>query len=130
MTTKKEQLIQAINEKNFRSCWDRGVKAEALDMVNALQDSDIEKLFGSDYREARALLLNGADNWTAYSYGGCALIYDQDICERYATPSEIKRTHCGEKKPNARESWLDVQARGCAQALDLVRRAVKHIESK
>lgn len=130
MTTKKDQLVNAIENEKARSCWDQGVKIQALEMVESLTNSDIEKLSMSTMAETVAFLRNGADSWKAYSYGGCALIYDPEICERYATPSEIKRTHCGEKNPNGRESWLDVQARGCACASNLIYWALRQLTSK
>ena len=33
----------------------------------------------SNRKELEKILLNGAENWNQYSYGGCALIYDTDI---------------------------------------------------
>ena len=60
--------------------------------------------------------LANADDWNAFSWGGSSLIYDYDIAERLCTPSELKRTKNGERKPNAREDWLDTQARALYQA--------------
>lgn len=51
--------------------------------------------------------------------GGNSLIYDQDIANRLATPSEIKRVTRKDgslRKPNASEEWLDTQARALYQA--------------
>ena len=70
-------------------------------------------------------LLNGAANWREYSYGGCALIYDGDIAERLCAPSEYAKTRGGERAPNARESWLDVQARALGQAATLIATVAK-----
>lgn len=105
MTTKKDQLMNAIENEKARSCWNQGVKIQALEMVESLTNSDIEKLSMSTMAETVAFLRNGADSWKDYSYGGCALIYD----------------------PEAREEWLDVQARGCAQAAGLIYRTLRHI---
>ena len=68
-------------------------------------------------------LLNGADDWRQYSEGGCSLIYDADIAERVCSPSELKRCKGGERQPNARENWIECQARALWQAAALVRRA-------
>lgn len=65
--------------------------------------------------------MNGADGWSDYSWGGSALIYNEDIALRLCTPSELKRTANGSKRPNAREEWLDVQARALYQACARVR---------
>lgn len=74
-------------------------------------------------------LLNGASDWKHYSYGGTSEIYDDDIAERLATPSEIKsRTRKDgsfNQMANANESWLDVQARALHQAAVKVLRQSK-----
>jgi len=70
-------------------------------------------------------LLNGADNWTQYSEGGCALIYDGDIAERTCSPSALKRTRNGERNPNRNETWLDVQTRALNQACSRILKAAK-----
>lgn len=64
-------------------------------------------------------MLNGARNWEQYSYGGCAEVYDGDICERLCTESEKKKTHGGEL-PLMGEDWLTVQARALRQAARIV----------
>lgn len=92
-----------------RSAWSRGVKLYALELLEGLEE---------DYTGAR--LLNGAENWKAYSSGGCALIYDADIAERLATASELKRKRGGDSPPNASETWLDCQARALSQAARLI----------
>ena len=61
-------------------------------------------------------MLNGAQDWNKYSWGGSSLIYDGDIAERLCTPSELKKTRNGERRPNGREEWLDTQARALHQA--------------
>jgi hypothetical protein len=61
-------------------------------------------------------MLNGAQDWDEYSYGGCSLIYNGDIAKRLCTPSELKRKRYGELNPNSRENWLDVQARALFRA--------------
>ena len=65
-------------------------------------------------------LLNGAKDWKHYSYGGNSLIYNGDIAERLATPSELKRVKDKygnyREMANKNENWLDVQARALYQA--------------
>jgi len=70
-------------------------------------------------------LLNGAANWREYSYGGCALIYDAEIAELLCAPGEYRKTRQGERAPNARETWLDVQARALGQAANLISTVAK-----
>ena len=63
-------------------------------------------------------------NWPAYSWGGCALVYDADIARALCAPWELRRTRGGELRPNRREEWLDVQARALAQACRRIERIV------
>jgi len=81
-----------------------------------------------DILQKRYLMLNGAQNWYQYSWGGCSLIYDRDIAERLCTPSELKRTKNGERRPNQNEEWLDVQARALRQAARKIEAAVDTLE--
>lgn len=119
-TINKQALTAAIAATPARSAWDKGVHAYALDLVDNLERDTYR-----DYKDVIATLLNGADNWTQYSYGGCALIYDGDIAARLCTPSEYKRTRGGELAPNSYEAWLDVQARALGHAQALILRMIK-----
>lgn len=103
------------------SKWAQGVNEYADELREFLAENNLEA--------TKENMLNGADNWHMYSYGGSALIYDEDIAERLATPSEIKsRTRKDgsfNQMANARETWLDVQARALYQASRKVLRGVK-----
>jgi hypothetical protein len=120
MLTIKELRIAIENEK-ARSAWGRGVKEYALELIAEMDDN--KEFYGSpaDKKE----LLNGAYNWSEYSWGGCSLIYDGDIAERLCSPSELKKTRNGERRPNTREEWLDVQARALYQASNKIMRLAK-----
>ena len=72
-------------------------------------------------------MMNGAENWRRYSYGGSSLIYDKDIAERLCTPSELKRTRGGMRKPNSSETWLDVQTRALNQAARIIMEELRKI---
>ena len=128
---KKSQTNNSTNWKNevneirarleavkTRSCWDRGVKGFALNLLRSY--IDICEYCDNNGQPIPELneetLLNGADDWNAYCYGGGALIYDGDIAKNLCTPSELKRTDNGNKAPNDREGWQDVQARAYFQA--------------
>ena len=109
-----------------RSAWSRAVHAYAVELVEGLESSaDL-----SNETLLRKALLNGAGDWQQYSDGGCALIYDADIAERVCSASELKRCKGGERQPNARETWLDCQARALGQAANLVRRAYRKASAK
>ncbi len=113
MTTQHNKATQAaiesINWNPERSAWARGVKAYAVELIESLE---------GDY--SPAALLNGAESWKSYSYGGSSLIYDRDIAKRLCSPSELKRCKGGANQPSPRESWLDVQTRALRQAARLV----------
>lgn len=122
--TNIEKLYQSIENEKQRSAWGKGVTEYALELVEKLgeqiSDGYFDELDLSDSKKVRAALLNGAADWSQYSWGGCSLIYDRDIAERLCTPSELKKTHNGERRPNSREEWLDVQARALYQAANRV----------
>ena len=111
----------ALEAKKVRSAWDKGVKLYAEELLFDLKegikggyiDSDIAL---SNWKCFLDALLNGADNWAQYSWGGCSFIYDGDIADRLCIPSEWKKTNGGLRRPNKNELWLDVQARALRQA--------------
>jgi len=89
------------------------------DGVNKYVQELKEFLISENLEPTEQNMLNGARDWSEYSYGGSALIYNDDIAERLATPSEIKsrtRKDGLSDMANANESWLDVQARALYQA--------------
>lgn len=59
------------------------------------------------------------------AWGGSALVYDGDIAAALCTPSELKRTRNGDRRPNSREEWLDVQARALRQAFRRMYAAIR-----
>lgn len=112
------EIIEAINNENARSAWNKGVKEYAVMIIENFNAEDFKDV--STREELKKILLNGADNWYQYSYGGCALIDDTDIAETICTPSELKRKKGGELQPNRYETWLDVQTRALKQAFNLI----------
>ena len=122
---KIEALRAAIEAEPARSAWSKGVKAYALELLDQFEENNDAgtEFYGSPAN--RKELLNGAQDWNQYSWGGCALIYNSDIAERTCSPSELKKTKNGEWRPNRREEWLDVQARALYQAERLIMRAAK-----
>lgn len=127
-----EKLYQSIESEKQRSAWDKGVTQYALEMVKQLGEQInggyFEELDLTESKKVRAALLNGATDWSQYSWGGCSLIYDSDIAERLCSPSELKKTRNGERRPNSREEWLDTQARALFQAANRVCRHIRTLE--
>ena len=119
-----EFMRSQINAKRCRSAWDRGVREYALELIDSMEElAQWDDDLPCNLKACRRWMLNGAMDWTQYSEGGCALIYNKDIAERLCTPSELKKTDNGRKAPNPRESWIDVQARALYQAAMKVERA-------
>lgn len=112
-------IYDALSNQRTRSAWERGVVTYAESMLDEFEPE--EELYPKTVEKT---LLNGAPSWHDYSWGGCALIYDRDIARRLCTPSELRKTRNGQRRPNAQEEWLDVQARACFQAAQLVKRIV------
>lgn len=103
------------------SKWNDGVNEYVAELQEFLEENNLEA--------TKENMLNGASDWSQASYGGSWLIYDEDIAERLATPSGIKsRTRKDgslNQMANARETWLDVQARALYQASNRVLRQAK-----
>ena len=132
---KATDLIQRVREyidlfESGRSAWDKGVRVYVDELLDELLDAirggwvDLDDMAST--KLVGKALLNGADDWRQYSWGGCSLIYDQDIAERLCTPSELKKTRHGERRPNGREEWLDVQHRALIQAAGKIGRGMKY----
>ena len=127
---KFEKVRAALEARKDRSAWNKGVTLYAFDLLDTLEEAArggwvaVEDL--NDGQILKKTALNGADGWSDYSWGGLALIYNKDIALRLCTPSELKRTGNGSKRPNASEEWLDVQARALHQACARVRAAWIH----
>ena len=130
--TNIEKLYQSIESEKQRSAWDKGVTKYALELMEQLgeqiNDGYFEELDLTESKKVRAALLNGAANWSQYSWGGCSLIYNGDIAERLCCPSELKKTCNGERRPNSREEWLDTQARALFQAANRICRHIRTLE--
>ncbi len=135
-------LLDLLKETKANSAWERAVKAYAVGLIEdhissitTYDDNGVTMIRnpGKDFEPLvystetlEEVLLNGAENWRQYSWGGCSLIYDSDIAGALCTPSELKRTRNGELPPNSQEEWLDVQARALYQAYRLILNTIHH----
>ena len=128
-TTILAKAAQTLEQRKDRSAWSRGVTAYAVDMLQQIAEYYKDGYISADDLEtwttAEAAALNGARDWSEYSWGGCSLIYNGDIASRLCCPSELKRTRNGERRPNSREEWLDTQARALFQAANRVYKALR-----
>lgn len=107
-------IAAKIQARRPRGAWNKAVQTYALELLEEVEDHAAPI--------TAAALLNGAENWHQYSYGGSALIYDADIAERVCSPSELRRKRGGELPPSSQETWLDCQARALHLAARLILR--------
>lgn len=136
-TNENRAEIKAQNEKtlaalragieafNPRSAWEKGLKAYADLLLYQL--SEFVEWEGAETitpENLEKILLNGARDWREFSYGECALIRDFEIAETLCSPAALKRYTRKDgslrDKPNARETWLDCQARALFQTSRLL----------
>lgn len=119
-------VLNDCNEKPERSAWGRGVQAYAVEIAETLADR------AHEVEPTRAAIehiaLNGARDWSQYSWGGCSLVHDEDIARLLCPPSTLKRKRNGALPPNSSEEWLDVQARALTQAFWRVLRIARSLE--
>lgn len=113
----KKAIMEALKKENSRSAWKTGVIQYAFDILDNMEDEEVTE----------KNLLNGAEDWHQYSYGGCALISDSDICHRLCASWEIKKTHDGARRPNTQETWMDTQTRALYQAYMLIMRIKREV---
>lgn len=98
-----EEIKKALENRNDRSAWNKGVTGYALELLDRLDRETYE-----NKNELKKALLNGADSWEGYSWGGCSEIYNEDIAARLCTPSELKKTRNGVAGvPGVAELWQD-----------------------
>lgn len=123
------EITRRLENRKNRSKWAQGVNEYAFELIEVYEEMAKQKhREAEDTHEMRVWMLNGADSWAQYSYGGCSLICDGDIAERLATPSALKKSNYGEKNPNAHETWLDVQARALRCACNRICGEAANIE--
>ena len=120
----KEATLENLKAVKYRSAWSKGVKEYAyLLLDNIFSYSDYKAI--NDCKSLHEVLLNGAKDWHQFSWGGYALIYDEDIAKTLCSPSELKKCKNGMLRPNKQEQWLDVQARALFQAENLIKDCVE-----
>lgn len=131
MTTINE-VRNELNNRKDRSAWNKGVTVYALELLDNLEEYREFNNANTQINRTtlKTELLNGASDWSEYSYGGCSLVYDYDIAERLCTPSELKRKKGGDLNPNSRENWLDVQARALYQACNRISKTCYKLERR
>lgn len=106
----REMVFDRLCAERARSYWECGVTAYAISLLDMFDFSQV------GHKTLRDIMLNGAQDWREFSYGGWSLITDMAIAARLCSPSELRKKRYGLLPPNSRETWLDVQARALHQA--------------
>lgn len=123
-------LIRTSLAGYAKSAWKSGVMDYVDDLLSDFEEYLECNEIPQSKEKVEKILLNGANNWTTYSYGGCSLIYDGDIAKRLCCPSILAVKKGGELPPNSRETWLDVQARALRQACYLIKNYMEVIKNE
>ena len=124
-----EKIAAELEIRKDRSAWNKGVTLYAWELLDEIQErTNYEHKEPENADELKEYALNGAESWEQYSWGGSALIYNGDIAERLCSPSELKKTRNGERRPNSREGWLDTQARALFQAYNRIRSIYRDVQ--
>ena len=129
-----QKVRNAVNAKNQRSAWNKGVQSYANMLLDNFEEwSKYNRSEGAELPIIdEKTALNGASDWSAWSYGGSGLVYDFAIAEMLCTKSEIKKLQykTGEMRyPAPRTNWLDVEARAARQAWQMIAQAVRGLEA-
>ena len=120
----KEATLEHLKAVKCRSAWSKGVKEYAYMLLdNIFSHSDYKSI--TNVTSLHEALLRSAKNWKRYSYGGYALIPNEQIAKTLCSPSELKKCKNGMLRPNKKEQWLDVQARALVQAENLIKSCVE-----
>ena len=94
-------MEQTINRKDFynytctistpcRSKWEKGIEFYAHFLAKKLNDDNYlpENI---EVKDIFNILLNNAENWHQFAWGGCGLAYNGAIANTLLTPSQRKR---------------------------------------
>ena len=126
-----QAIRKAIETSKERSAWSRGVKAYALEMLERFEEwREWNEANGESVPELdEVTALNGAQDWRAWAYDSCGLVYDAYIAERLCTPSELRKLNGGTKVPAGAATWCDIEARAAWQAWRMIAEAVRVVEA-
>lgn len=117
-----QKIRERLAAFKTRSAWSKGVKKIAEGLLDQYEEIVRDQEGQSPVPPlTEKIVLNGANGWEQYCYGGCAMTYDREIAKTLCTLSELRRTDFGRKAPNVRESWMDVQVRAHVQAWALIK---------
>lgn len=116
-------MEQTINRKEFyrftlsittpcRSQWEKGIEFYAHFLAEELNDNYLSE--NIEVKDIFKILLNGAENWHQFAWGGCGQVYNDEIAKTLLTPSQRKRITQADTFRG--HSLLDLEAHALAKA--------------
>ena len=105
------RVAESTGRKNAQ---ERGIYHYASDLLEEQADRTC-----TDHYPVEKDLLNGAANWYSYTWGGCGLTNDEDICRMFFSPSMQKAKKYGNLPPHRGGNWLDFEAQMAMKAKGL-----------
>lgn len=124
-----EELKNKLNkeQKHARGTYQRGVYEYAFELVDNIADNYITTAEELEHLESITNLkeraLNGAENWTQYSWGGCSLCYNYDILSRLFCKSIVKKYENADSVRS--RHLLDYQADALSKAFSKINFIIK-----
>ncbi len=119
-----------------RSCWKRGVmRIAAMMLEEAIAGYKCgNSELPATWAETEKILLNGANDWEQYVFGGCALVYDEDIAKTLLTPTDLKRWYnsssdCVPGKQKQGMTMMDLEVRAARQAAHEISRLYRQLKA-
>ena len=115
-----EELKNKLNEeqKKARGAYNKAIYKYAFELVDNIADNYISTAEELEHLEnitnLRERALNGAENWSQYSWGGGSLCYNCDILTRLFCPSLVKKYQCADTIKGLH--LLDYQASALSRA--------------
>lgn len=98
-----------------KNAQERGIYHYASDLVERIAEPDVTF---NDHYPVEKDLLNGASSWYSYTWGGCGLVNNEDICRMFFSPSQQKAKKYGALPPHKGGNWLDFEAQMAMAAKD------------
>lgn len=103
---KNEKKINERIGKYYKDTRPQRIKKNYVnDLLYSLEDLDFKIEDLKKYYIFQKKLLNGANNWIEYSWGGCSLCYNYDIVERLELKQKWDK-YDGDKLLNEQARYL------------------------
>lgn len=105
--------------------WRSGVRSYAVELFTDVAEARGLNIFDDVTVEiTETELLNGADNWLHFSKGGCALVFNEDICRRLYGNKTHEKFFKSKNTSQNQPDWIELQAKALESAAKLVMKTV------